>query len=178
MKLNYKIINKDHYDIDAYSVFVDVTNEEQPGTAAYIELRYGIEETNLKVDISKGDPTYVDYGSTSVLYDDGTSLDAIDASEAVDLYDFFVCDEDLEPMHDEEKWNKQLYDSVMSETAKLLGGTVEEFKEAIYKVNEEVIKVVIKDIEEYYEINSDRIPDSVFERDEPDYDDWRDLDWE
>jgi hypothetical protein len=59
----------------------------------------------------------------------------------------------------------------MSETAKLLGGTVEEFKEAIYKVNEEVIKVVIKDIEEYYEINSDRIPDSVFERDEPDYDD-------
>jgi hypothetical protein len=103
MKLNYKIINKDHYDTDAYSVFVDVTNEEYPGTAAYIELRYGIEDTNLKVDISKGDPTYVDYGSTSVLYDDGTSLDAIDASEAVDLYDFFVCDEDLEPMHDEEK---------------------------------------------------------------------------
>lgn len=177
MKLNYKIINKDHYDTDAYSVFVDVINEEHPDTAAYIELRYGIEDTNLKVDISKGDPTYVDYGSTSVLYDDGTSLEAIDASEAVDLYGFFVCDEDLEPMHEEENWDKQLYDSIMAETAKLLGGTVEEFKEAIYKINEEVIKVVIKDIEEYYEIYYDRIPDSVFERDEPDYDDWRDLDW-
>lgn len=179
MKLDYKIINKDHYDTDAYSVFVDVTNKEQPGTAAYIELRYGIDDTNLKVDISKGNPTYVDYGSTSVLYDDGTSLEAIDASDGVvDLYDFFICDEDLEPMHDEEEWDKQLYNSIMSETAKLLGGTVEEFKEAIYNISQEVSKVVIKDLEEYYEIHYDRIPDSVLEPDEPDYDDWRDVDWD
>lgn len=179
MKLNYKIIHKEYYDIDSYSVFVDITNEEHPGTAACIELRYSIENTNLIVDISKGESTYVDYGSTSVLYDDGTSLDAIDASDGVvDLYDFFVCNEDLDPLHDEESWNKQLYDSIMSETAKLLGGTLEEFKEALYKINEEVIKVVIKDIEEYYKTNYDRIPDSVLEHDEPYYEDWRDVDWD
>lgn len=59
----------------------------------------------------------------------------------------------------------------MSETANLLGGTVEEFREAIYNVSQEVSKIVIKDLEEYYEINYDRIPDSVFERNEPDYND-------
>ena len=37
---------------------------------------------------------------------------------------------------------------------------------------------VIKDLEEYYEIHYDRIPDSVLEPDEPDYDDWRDVDWD
>ena len=179
MKLDYKIINKDYYDIDAYSVRVDVTSKKQPDTVAHIELIYEIDADNLRVEISKGDPTYVDYGSTSVLYDDGTELEAIDASdEVVNFYDFLICDEDWDPMYIEETWDKQLYDSVRSETAELLGGTVEELKEAIYKINEEVIKLVIKDIEEYYRDNYDRIPDKVFERDEPDYDDWYDNYWD
>lgn len=165
MKLDYKIIKKDYYDIDAYSVFVDVTNKEQPGTAAYIELIYGIDDTNLKVNISN----------------DGTSLEAVDASdEVVDFYDFLICDEDLKQLHDEEKWDKQLYDSIMSETAKLLGGTVEEFKEAIYNISQEISKVVIKDLEEYFKIHYDRIPSVVFEHDEPepDYDDWYNDYWD
>ena len=171
MKLDYKIINKDYYDIDAYSVFVEVTNKEQPSTVTYIELVYGIKDTNLKVDVSEGDD----------LYDDGSNLEAVDASdEVVEFYDFFICNEDLEQMHDEEKWDKQLYDSIMSETAKLLGGTVEEFKEAIYNVSQEVSKAVIKDLEEYFKIHYDRIPGVVFEHDEPepDYDDWYNDYWD
>lgn len=178
MELDYKIIKKYH-ETDVYSVLIDINNKKQPDTVVHIDLTYEIDATNLRVNISKGEPTYVDYGSTSVLYDDGTDLESIDASdEVVNFYDFVIYDEDWDPMYVDETWDKQLYYSVRSETAELLGGTVEELKEAIYKINEEVIKIVIKDIEEYYRNNSDRIPDEVFKRDEPDYDDWYGNYWD
>lgn len=178
MELDYKIIKKYH-ETDVYSVLIDVTNKKQPDIVVHIDLTYDIDATNLRVDLSKGDPTYVDYGSTSVLYDDGTDLEGLDASDGVvKFYDFLVCEEDWDPMYIDETWDKQLYDSVRSETAELLGGTVEELKEAIYKINEEVIKLVIKDIEDYYRNNYDRIPDSVFECDGPDSDDWYGNYWD
>ena len=180
MKLDYKIIDTDYYD-DGYSVCIEVDNKEHPSDEfVYIDLRYDIDNTNLKVDIFKGEPTYVDYGSQSVLYDDGISLEGIDASHGVvDFYDFFVCDDYFDPIHKEEKFDKQTYDKVMSETAKSLGMSVEEFQDSIYDIAEEVRKVVIKDLEKYYEDNPDKIPDSVLNPDdEPDYEDWRDLEWE
>lgn len=173
MKLDYKIIDKDHYDTDAYSVFIDVTNKEQPGTAAYVELRYAVELDDFKVDISGGDATYVDYGSTSVAYDDGFSLEGIDASEAVSLYDYFICDEDLEPFHFDETDR----DGYMNETAKLLNCTVEELESAIMAANKEVIKVVISNLEKYYREHDYELPDHLFKAEEPDVD-WSDLDWD
>ena len=182
MKLDYKIIDTDYdYYDDSYSVRIEVTTKEQPGDeAVYIDLRYDIDNTNLRVDIFKGEPTYVDYGSQSVLYDDGISLEGIDANHGVvDFYDFFVCDDYFNPMHKEEKFDKQTYDKVMSETAKSLGMSVEEFQDSIYDISKEVRKVVIKDLEDYYEDHYDSIPDSVLNPyDEPDYEDWRDLEWE
>ena len=184
MKLDYKILDTDYYDEDGYSVCIEVDNKEYPSDEfVYIDLRYDIDNTNLQVDIFKGEPTYVDYGSQSVLYDDGISVEGVDASHGVvDFYDFFVCDDYFDPIHKEEKFDKQTYDKVMSETAKSLGMSVEEFQDSVYDIGEEVRKVVIKDLEKYYEDNPDHIPDSVLnpddEYDGPDYDDWRDLDWE
>ena len=68
----------------------------------------------------------------------------------------------------------------MSETAKSLGMSVEEFQDSVYDIGEKLRKVVIKDLEKYYEDNPDHIPDSVLnpDDDEPDYEDWRDLEWE
>ena len=63
----------------------------------------------------------------------------------------------------------------MSETAKSLGMSVEEFQDSVYDIGEKLRKVVIKDLEKYYEDNPDHIPDSVLnpddEYDGPDYDD-------
>ena len=175
MKLDYKIIDTDYdYYDDSYSVRIEVDNKEHPSDEfVYIDLRYDIDNTNLQVDIFKGEPTYVDYGSQSVLYDDGISLEGIDASHGVvDFYDFFVCDDYFNPMHKEEKFDKQTYDKVMSETAKSLGMSVEEFQDSIYDISKEVRKVVIKDLEDYYEDHYDSIPDSVLNPyDEPDYGD-------
>ena len=182
MKLDYKIIDTDYdYYDDSYSVCIEVDNKEHSSDEfVYIDLRYDIDNTNLQVDIFKGEPTYVDYGSQSVLYDDGISLEGVDASHGVvDFYDFFVCDDYFNPTHKEEKFDKQTYDKVMSETAKSLGMSVEEFQDSIYDISKEVRKVVIKDLEDYYEDHYDSIPDSVLNPyDEPDYEDWRDLEWE
>ena len=138
MKLDYKILDTDYYDEDGYSVCIEVTNKEHPSDEfVYIDLRYDIDNTNLKVDIFKGEPTYVDYGSQSVLYDDGISLEGVDASHGVvDFYDFFVCDDYFDPIHKEEKFDKQTYDKVMSETAKSLGMSVEEFQDSIYAISD------------------------------------------
>ena len=175
MKLDYKIIDTDYdYYDDSSSVCIEVDNKEHPSDEfVYIDLRYDIDNTNLQVDIFKGEPTYVDYGSQSVLYDDGISLEGVDASHGVvDFYDFFVCDDYFNPMHKEEKFDKQTYDKVMSETAKSLGMSVEEFQDSIYDISKEVRKVVIKDLEDYYEDHYDSIPDSVLNPyDEPDYED-------
>ena len=175
MKLDYKIIDTDYdYYDDSYSVCIEVDNKEHPSDEfVYIDLRYDIDNTNLQVDIFKGEPTYVDYGSQSVLYDDGISLEGVDASHGVvDFYDFFVCDDYFNPTHKEEKFDKQTYDKVMSETAKSLGMSVEEFQDSIYDISKEVRKVVIKDLEDYYEDHYDSIPDSVLNPyDEPDYED-------
>lgn len=175
MKLDYKIIDTDYdYYDDSYSVYIEVDNKEHPSDEfVYIDLRYDIDNTNLKVDIFKGEPTYVDYGSQSVLYDDGISLEGIDASHGVvDFYDFFVCDDYFNQIHKEEKFDKQTYDKVMSETAKSLGMSVEEFKDSIYDIGEKLRKVVIKDLDKYYEDHYDRIPDSVLNPDDgPDYED-------
>ena len=182
MKLDYKIIDTDYdYYDDSYSVCIEVDNKEHSSDEfVYIDLRYDIDNTNLQVDIFKGEPTYVDYGSQSVLYDDGISLEGVDASHGVvDFYDFFVCDDYFNPTHKEEKFDKQTYDKVMSETAKSLGMSVEEFQDSIYDISKEVRKVVIKDLEDYYEDHYDSIPDSVLNPyDGPDYEDWRDLEWE
>lgn len=175
MKLDYKIIDTDYdYYDDSYSVCIEVDNKEHSSDEfVYIDLRYDIDNTNLQVDIFKGEPTYVDYGSQSVLYDDGISLEGVDASHGVvDFYDFFVCDDYFNPTHKEEKFDKQTYDKVMSETAKSLGMSVEEFQDSIYDISKEVRKVVIKDLEDYYEDHYDSIPDSVLNPyDGPDYED-------
>ena len=74
MKLDYKIIDTDYYD-DGYSVCIEVDNKEHPSDEfVYIDLRYDIDNTNLQVDIFKGelenleslDEYYGDFGDSTL----------------------------------------------------------------------------------------------------------------
>ena len=75
MKLDYKIIDTDYYDEDGYSVCIEADNKEHPSDEfVYIDLRYDIDNTNLQVDIFKGelenleslDEYYGDFGDSTL----------------------------------------------------------------------------------------------------------------
>ncbi len=50
-----------------------------------VSFGYEVNKDAIDVDWEQGDATYVPYGSTNVLYDDGLEINDIDCSEAIEL---------------------------------------------------------------------------------------------
>lgn len=171
-KLTYTNVDYDFYDRDALAVYLEINSSENPEATANVELCYSIEDRYIKVDFEYGEPTYVPYGSTDVLYDDGFELNGVDTSEAVNFDGVLICDENNERVEyffdSEEK-----IAAIHKETAELLNCTVEELDAFLAGLDKEFYPKVVEYLNEYYTENSDRLPDSLFE-----VDDWYDVDWD
>lgn len=111
---------------------------------------------------SDGAATYVPYGEQSVLYDDGKGgLDSVDVSGIADIYSY------------DYKYNDKIITE--EQAIELLGCSQEDFNEAVTELCKIVPLITENLIEDYYD-DPWNWPER--EDDEPDYDDWRDLDWE
>lgn len=87
-KLTYTNVEYDLYGeylatCEGLAVYLDIKSSENPEATVFIELQYDLETEDIKVDFESGESTYVPYGSTTVLYDDGFEINGIDTSEAV-----------------------------------------------------------------------------------------------
>lgn len=123
------------------------------------KIPYHVNKEDIHIDWSKGAPTYVPYGSTEVLYDDGCELNDVDCSDAVELdeseisiYTSGNCDSD--------------YDEVSyKELEELLTEDADEIYETVIKIAE---KEAISYNNDYY-LDSADTWDLISER-EDDYD--------
>lgn len=170
-KLTYTNVDYDFYDRDALSVYLEINSSENPDAAAFVELCYSVSDRDIKVDFEYGEPTYVPYGDTNVLYDDGFEFNGVDTSEAVSLYDVFICDADNNRLDDSS--NQEENAIVHNNAADLLHCTVEELDAFLAGLDNEFYPKVVEYLNNYYTENSDRLPDSLFE-----VDDWYDVDWD
>lgn len=177
-KLKYEYLEYEYEDRDTIRMSLLISSKATPEVKeaeVYVDFIYGFEEDYVKATISKGEATYVPYGNTSVLYDDGTEVEAVDCSETVEFVEYFICDEEGCIIHEEN------FDLALKEAAEALGCSVEEFEQYLTDIEPELTKKLIKKLEDYYtEDGYWNLPDHVFEKPdyEPDYDDWRDVDWD
>lgn len=170
-KLTYTNIEYDFYDSDALSVYLDVRSSDNPDVSVPVEISYEVSVKDITVDFGYGEPTYVPYGSTSVMYDDGFEIYGVDASEAVSLYDVFICDADRDRLDDSA--NPEENAIVHNNTADLLHCTLEELNAFLAGLDKEFYSKVVDYLNNYYTENPDSLPDSAFK-----VDDWRDVDWD
>ena len=171
-KLTYTNVEYDFYDSDALGIYLEINSSENPDATAFIELCYSIATRDINVDFGYGDPTYVPYGDTNVLYDDGFEINGVDTSEAVTFDGVLIWDGDkgrAEELDDPEEKRAAIH----KETAELLKCTVEELEAFFAGLDKEFYPKVVEYLNEYYTENSDRLPDSLFE-----VDDWYDVDWD
>ena len=168
--LNYKVTDiKFEPSDDSVLVFIDISSDAAPDCLANAALDYIFNVQGLQIDVEYGDATYVPYGSTYVLYDDGFSLEGVDASDAIDFGEYYICDADNEII-----WGLEEFKAAQREAAKLLNCTEEELTAFFDKIKDELFSTVCKTVEDYYMENSDRIPERVWEA----HDDWYDVDWD
>ena len=132
----------------------------------YVSVLFEVSWDNDNIEFdweADGEPTYVDYGSQSVLYDNGEGgLESVNASGVVDCEDFKFVDADDE----EVELSREL-------VVEMLGCSEADLDEIIAELTKLVCYNVEVDLEEYFIDNQPEKPEY-----EPDYDDWRDVDWD
>ena len=124
--LKYEVTDSEIYgkDNEGY-VYVDITKQDNNnvGVSVYFEVVWEEDEFNFKWE-ADGEPTYVDYGSQSVMYDNGSG-----GPESVEVYaeifdsrfiDLEDCIDDKEDLTEEQVLqilglSKEELDSLMEE---------------------------------------------------------------
>lgn len=141
---NYEILE---HSLTNYTTLVMVTTE---GSAAekwiYVEYYFEVDESAININVSKGPSTYVDYGEQSVEYDNGISVDSVDAKEAVSLSKFIILDSD------EEK------EISIPTAATILGCTKTEMSKEIDQITSVAINNFTNYFAEWYSENADFDP--------------------
>lgn len=158
-------------DMDAYArneagtVLADIVRPNEIEDT-YVSVLFDVVWDNDNIEFEwepDGEPTYVDYGSQSVLYDSGEGgLESVNASGVVDCEDFKFVDADDEEV-----------ELSREAVVKMLGCSEAELDAVIVELTKLVCYNVEVDLEEYFMENQPDKPEY-----EPDYDDWRDVDWD
>ena len=141
-------------------VLIEVGNSKEDEDYVYIAYEVTWDKHNINfVWEPDGEATYVDYGSQSVLYDDGSgSPDYVEVTDVVEVSDYSFEDADT---------NKLSWDQVLD----ILGCSKEDLLDLVQEAKPIATKIAEADLEEYYS-DYDNWPDK--EVDEPDFDpyDW------
>lgn len=164
--LRYEVRDMDTYAGDgAGTVLCDICRPNEV-EGVWVSVLFDVvwDSDSIEFDWEPDGPaTYVPYGEQSVLYDSGEGgLESVDASNAVDCEDYKFVDSDDEEV-----------ELSREQVIEVLGCTEEELDDIIARLTELVIHNVAVNLEEWYEDNPPEKPEY-----EPDYDDWRDVDWD
>ncbi len=146
-------------------VIIDITKpgEKDVGVTVNLDMIWGHDDFEFEWE-PDGEATYVPYGETSVLYDSGEGgLASVEVSADVDDYQFL----------DFEDPDRQL---TKEQALEILGCSEEDLDDLMKEVEALAVSHAEAALEEYYE-DSDNWPERP-EPEEPDYDDWRDVDWD
>lgn len=165
--LQYIYSDSEIYGVDDKGwIIIDITKPGEKGVGVTVKLDMTWNHDDFEFEWeSDGDPTYVPYGSTSVLYDSGEGgLASVKVSADVDDYQLLNF-EDSDPDHPITK----------EQALEILGCSEEDLDDLMKEVKALAISCTETALEEYYE-DSDHWPEKP--EHEPDYDDWRDVEWD
>ena len=167
--LQYSYVDSEIYCLDDSGwVFIDITKpgEEGIGVTANLDMIWSHDDFEFEWE-ADGEPTYVDYGSTSVLYDSGEGgLESVKVSAEVDDYQFL----DLEDPDIDLTLNKE-------QVLEILGCSEEDLDDLMKEVKALAVICTEAELEEYYD-DPDNWPERSEYEPDYDYDDWRDVDWD
>jgi hypothetical protein len=165
--LQYKYVDSEIYcSDDSGWIYIDITKpgEEGIGVTVNLDMVWSHDDFEFEWE-ADGEPTYVDYGSQSVLYDSGEGgLESVEVHADVEDYQFLDFDD---PDIDAPITKEQVLE--------ILGCSEEDLNDLMKEVEALAVSHAEADLEEYYE-DPDNWPDRP--EYEPDYDDWRDVDWD
>lgn len=124
--------------------YVEVLIEQKNGGESYVlfTVEYDFCEYEVECNVHHGEPTYVPYGSTSVMYDNGIEIE-VDVSTAFDDVDERLYIEDIDETIAIDK----------SKAIKILGCSEEEFEDALKKARKLCLDEIHALAEEYYQEN-------------------------
>lgn len=165
--LQYKYVDSEIYcSDDSGWIYIDITKpgEEGVGVTVNLDMVWSHDDFEFEWE-ADGEPTYVDYGSTSVMYDSGEGgLESVEVHADVEDYQFLDFDD---PDIDAPITKEQVL--------QILGCSEEDLNDLMKEVEALAVSHAEADLEEYYEdpYNWPEKPEY-----EPDYDDWRDVDWD
>lgn len=165
--LRYELSDSDIYggNDDGY-VYVDIYKQDnnEVGVSVFFEVSWDSDSFEFYWE-PNGEPTYVPYGDTSVMYDSGEGgLESVDVYADWDDY-YFI---ELGESSDGTKLTKE-------QVLQILGCSEEELDLLMKEIKDKVIIHTEELLVEYYE-DPNHWPDKP-ER-EPDYDSWYDRDWD
>ena len=165
--LQYSFIDSEIYcPDDGGWVYIDITKPGEKGIGVTVNLDMIWSHDDFEFEWeADGEPTYVPYGSTSVLYDSGEGgLESVEVSAEVDDYQFL----DFEDPDIDSPLTKE-------QVLEILGCSEEDLIDIMKEVEALAVSCTELELEEYYD-DSDHWPEKP--EYEPDYDDWRDVDWD
>lgn len=152
-KLSYKITDIPKWNgLDEYlDVVIEVSSVESDKKVA-VQFAYDIDSSEVRVDTYQGEPTYVDYGSTSAMYDDGfeVDFDSLEVYEAIKFFSWYLLDENGWHLHDDESIDPEGRKEAVSVISQELGCTEEELVSFLDKLPEEFFDKVEAELINYY----------------------------
>ena len=164
--LQYKYVDSEIYCPDDEGwMYIEITKpgEENIGVTVNLDIIWNRDNFEFEWE-ADGEPTYVPYGSTSVMYDSGKGgLASVEVQAEVDDYQFL----DLEDPDIDSPLTKE-------QVLEILGCSEEDLADLMKEIEVLAVYYAEADLEEYYD-DSDNWPEKP--EYEPDYDDWRDVDW-
>lgn len=163
--LEYDLSDSDIYGSnDNGYVYVDIYKQDnnEVGVSVFFEVSWDSSNFEFYWE-PDGEPTYVPYGDTSVMYDSGEGgLESVDVYADWDNY-YFI---ELGESSDGTKLTKE-------QVLQILGCSEEELDLLMKEIADKVISHAEESLIDYYE-DPDNWPDKP--EYEPDYDDWYDRD--
>ena len=130
----------------------------------FVEFSVSADIDSVEIDYEpEGPATYVPYGAQSVIYDDGSArINSIDTSNAVNFEEYTIYTKNDPKDPDFKKLS-------LEEAAEYLQCDLEDLH---YYIMEDANDIV-SEVESYLERFAE---EQFYEDEEPDYDDWRDID--
>lgn len=164
--LQYKYYESEIYCPDDKGwILIDVTKPGEEGVGVTVDLDMTWDHDDFEFGWEPdGEPTYVPYGDASVLYDGGEGgLESVEVDADVEDYQFL----DYEKPDPDKPMTKE-------RALEILRCSEEDLDDLMEEIEAFAINHAKADLEEYYE-DPNNWPEKPEQ--EPEYADWRDVDW-